>query len=95
MTTLKTPNRDAQGRCDELLSPTHILPVEQPRLDNNIEQRPTKKKCRVNRKEHHKRRRLRRAQQQQMNNNTNYMDEHIIINDDVDNHGSQYEQIQV
>ena len=90
MTTLKTPNRDAQGRCDELLSPTHIIRVEQPRLDNNTEQRPPtkqKKKCRGNRKEQHKRRRLRRAQQQQMNNNTNH--------DDVDNHGSQYEQIQV
>ena len=91
MTTLKTPNRDAQGRCDELLSPTHILPVEQPRLDNNIQQQSTtkkkKKKCRGNRKEQHKRRRLRHAQQQQMNNNTNY--------DDADNHGSQYEQIQV
>ena len=88
MTTLKTPNRDAQGRCDELLSPTHIMPVEQPRLDDNTEQQPTKKnKCRRNRKEHHKRRKLRHAQQQQMNNNTNH--------DAVDNHGSQYEQIQV
>jgi hypothetical protein len=94
---LATPSQDAQGRWDELLSPTQVL-TGQLNLNNNMrqqeQQHQKKKKCHGNRKEQHKRRRIRRRQQQQMNKNTNHMDRDILINE-LENGGSQPVQIQV
>ena len=92
-----TPSQDAQGRWDELLSPTQVL-TGQLNLNKNMtqqeQQHQKKKKCHGNRKEQYKRRRIRRRRQQQMNRNTNHMDQNILIND-LENGGPQPVPIQV
>ncbi len=96
---LTTPSQDAQGRWDELLSPTQVL-TGQLNLNNNLKQQEQqhqkkKKKCHGNRKEQYKQRRLRRRQQQQLNKNPNHMNRDVLINGFEKGGGLQPAQIQV
>ncbi|CAF4147799.1 unnamed protein product, partial [Rotaria sordida] len=77
--------QDAQGRWQELLSPTQLLTGQEQNLDNNNEKQPKKKKRHGNRKRQHQRRRLRRQQHKQNNTTTNHTNQDIlIVIDDTD-----------
>ena len=94
--TIKTPSQDAQGRWQELLSPTQVLTGQVQNLDNNKKEQKKKKKCRGDRKAQRLRRRE-HQQQQNASNNTNHMEQNFvsIMDDNDDLEGKEEEQIQV